>query len=124
MALKAPPRRGLLFGAAKSQPWWNAIGNWRLVYNLVCCFGKEGAMNIEIGSYEAKTRLPELLRGIQAGRRYTITLRGQPIADLVPAGSSRANEAAAAVDEMRKLMWDSAPVQKVNLKALVDEGRA
>ena len=39
-------------------------------------------MNLEIGSYEAKTKLPELLRGVQAGKRYTITLRGEPIADL------------------------------------------
>ena len=42
-------------------------------------------MNLEIGSYEAKTKLPELLRGVQAGKRYTITLRGEPIADLIPA---------------------------------------
>ncbi len=34
------------------------------------------------GSYETKTKLPELLRGIQAGNRYTITLRGQAVADL------------------------------------------
>ncbi|WP_230976167.1 type II toxin-antitoxin system Phd/YefM family antitoxin [Pseudothauera nasutitermitis] len=33
-------------------------------------------MSLEIGSYEAKTKLPELLRGVQAGKRYTITLRG------------------------------------------------
>ena len=39
-------------------------------------------MNLEIGSYEAKTKLPELLRGVQAGKRYTITLRGEPVADL------------------------------------------
>lgn len=42
-------------------------------------------MNLEIGSYEAKTKLPELLRGGRAGNRYTITLRGEQVADLVPA---------------------------------------
>jgi antitoxin (DNA-binding transcriptional repressor) of toxin-antitoxin stability system len=42
-------------------------------------------MAIEIGSYEAKTRLAELLRGGQAGNRYVITLRGQPVAELVRA---------------------------------------
>ena len=41
-------------------------------------------MNIEVGSYEAKTKLPELLRGVQSGKRYTITLRGEAVADLVP----------------------------------------
>jgi antitoxin (DNA-binding transcriptional repressor) of toxin-antitoxin stability system len=38
-------------------------------------------MHLEIGSYEAKTKLPELLRGVQAGKRYTITLRGQAVAE-------------------------------------------
>lgn len=37
-----------------------------------------------VGAYEAKTKLPELLRGVQAGKRYTITHRGEPIAELVP----------------------------------------
>ncbi len=41
-------------------------------------------MKIEVGSYEAKTKLPELLRGVQTGKRYTITLRGEAVADLVP----------------------------------------
>lgn len=81
-------------------------------------------MNIEIGSYEAKTRLPELLRGIQAGKRYTITLRGEPVADLVPAESGKGNDAAAAVEQMRKLMQEAKPVKGVNLKAIIDEGRA
>lgn len=37
-------------------------------------------MNIEVGSYKAKTKLPELLRGVQGGNRYTITLRGGVVA--------------------------------------------
>jgi antitoxin (DNA-binding transcriptional repressor) of toxin-antitoxin stability system len=81
-------------------------------------------MNIEIGSYEAKTKLPELLRGIQAGNCYTITLRGEPIADLVPAGSSKSNDAVLAVEQMRNLMLSAKPVKGVDVKALIDEGRA
>ena len=81
-------------------------------------------MNIEIGSYEAKTKLPELLRGIQAGNRYTITLRGQPVADLVPAAVSRGDDAVAAVEQMRGLMMGAPPVKGVDVKALIDEGRA
>lgn len=81
-------------------------------------------MNIEIGSYEAKTRLPELLRGILAGNRYTITLRGEPVADLVPAGSDKGGDAAAAVEQMRGLMLGAVPVRGVAIKALIDEGRA
>lgn len=81
-------------------------------------------MNLEIGSYEAKTKLPELLRGIQAGNRYTITLRGEPVADLVPAEGSKADDALAAVEQMRRLMLNAAPVKGVDVKALIDEGRA
>jgi len=81
-------------------------------------------MNSEIGSYEAKTKLPELLRGVQAGNRYTITLRGEAIADLVPAVSSKGGDAVAAVEQMRKLMLSAEPIKGVNVQALINEGRA
>ena len=81
-------------------------------------------MNIEIGSYEAKTRLPELLRGIQAGKRYTITLRGVPVAELVPAGEVKGRDAAAAVAQMRRLVLSAEPVEGLDIKALIEEGRA
>ena len=57
----------------------------------------------EIGSYDAKTKLPELLREVQAGRRYTITLRGKPVADLVPVGRAGEGEIRKAVAAMRAL---------------------
>ncbi|MDP2793458.1 MAG: type II toxin-antitoxin system prevent-host-death family antitoxin [Sulfurisoma sp.] len=69
-------------------------------------------MNLEIGSYEAKTKLPELLRGVQAGNRYTITLRGEPVADLVPAESSKSGDAVAAVEQMRQLMLSAATISQ------------
>ena len=81
-------------------------------------------MNIQVGSYEAKTKLPELLRGIQAGNRYTITLRGQAVADLVPAEGNKGSDAEAAVDDMLSLMQARKPVGGINLKALINEGRA
>ena len=81
-------------------------------------------MYIEIGSYEAKTKLPELLRGILAGNRYTITLRGEPVADLVPAESSKDGNAVAAVEQMRQFMMSAKPINGVDVKALIEEGRA
>lgn len=36
-----------------------------------------------IGSYEAKTRLPEILRQVEKGEHFTITRRGVPIARIV-----------------------------------------
>lgn len=81
-------------------------------------------MNIEVGSYEAKTKLPELLRGIQAGNRYTITLRGEAVADLVPAQEGKASDAVVAVDDMLAFMQARQSGRDIDLKALIDEGRA
>jgi antitoxin (DNA-binding transcriptional repressor) of toxin-antitoxin stability system len=81
-------------------------------------------MNIEVGSYEAKTKLPELLRGIQAGNRYTITLRGKAIADLVPSGANQSVDALAAADEMLAFMQARKSVVCVDLKELINEGRS
>jgi len=81
-------------------------------------------MHVKVGSYEAKTKLPELLRGVQAGHRYTITLRGQPIADLLPVQQKTINNAAAAVNRMRAFMRSRKPMSDLDLKALVNKGRA
>ena len=81
-------------------------------------------MNIEVGSYEAKTKLPELLRGVQSGKRYTITLRGEAVADLVPAKNNNNADPAEAVDELLAFMQARKPLGMVDIKALVDEGRS
>jgi prevent-host-death family protein len=58
-------------------------------------------MGTEIGAFDAKTHLSRLLREVEQGRRYTITVRGRPVADLIP--SERPGEGAArgAVEAMR-----------------------
>jgi prevent-host-death family protein len=38
----------------------------------------------EIGAFEAKTRLSELLERVQRGHVYRITKRGKPVAELRP----------------------------------------
>ena len=47
-------------------------------------------LKIEIGAYEAKTKLPELLRQVKSGNSFTITNRGEAIADLVPSLGAKA----------------------------------
>ncbi len=81
-------------------------------------------MKIEVGAYEAKTKLPELLRGVQSGKRYTITHRGEAIADLVPAKGAGRHDAAEAVEEMKRFMAAERPVKGVDIKALIEEGRS
>jgi len=38
----------------------------------------------EIGAFEAKTKFSELLRKVDQGERFTITLRGRVVAELTP----------------------------------------
>jgi prevent-host-death family protein len=80
-------------------------------------------MKIEIGAYEAKTKLPELLRQVQAGKRFTITNRGKAVADLVPSEALIQRDPAAAID--RFLAFKKAhPVQtRLDIKALIEDGR-
>ena len=56
-------------------------------------------MEREIGAYDAKTKLPELLRDVSKGDRFTITLRGRAVAELTPVAFNRksAEEAVAAM---------------------------
>ena len=55
----------------------------------------------EIGAFDAKAKLSELLRAVAAGQRYTITVRGKAVADLVPCETASGHDAAAAVTAMR-----------------------
>jgi prevent-host-death family protein len=68
-------------------------------------------MNEEIGSYDAKTKLPEILRRVEAGECFTITNRGKPVADLIPSrsGSDRRVESAIAniLKAKKKLVSDA-----------------
>jgi prevent-host-death family protein len=78
-------------------------------------------MNEEIGSYDAKTKLPEILRRVEAGETFTITNRGKPIADLIPsrAGSKLKTQAAIA----NLLKTKKHPVSDEALSELRNSGR-
>jgi prevent-host-death family protein len=80
-------------------------------------------MKIEIGAYEAKTRLPELLQQVRAGKQFTITNRGKAIADLVPSRSATKRDKVAAVEKFRAFMRINPVKRKANLKSLLTAGR-
>ena len=81
-------------------------------------------MKTEIGAYEAKTKLPELLRQVRAGKQFTITNRGEAIADLVPCESAKPKDKAAAVEKFKTFMRKNPIRGVVNIKELIAEGRA
>jgi len=56
---------------------------------------------MEIGAFEAKTHLAELLRKAEAGEEVVITRRGKPVARLVQFRESDAPAREAVVRELR-----------------------
>jgi prevent-host-death family protein len=81
-------------------------------------------MKTEIGAYEAKTRLPELLRQVKAGKRFTITNRGKAVADLVPSESVKPRNKPAAVEKFMAFMRDNPVHGAVNIREFIVQGRA
>ena len=79
-----------------------------------------------VGSYEAKTHLPQLLERVERGETITITRHGKPVARLVPAVAvtSRA-QIAATIAAMAAFQEEEAPSlgEKITIRDLIDEGR-
>jgi prevent-host-death family protein len=55
----------------------------------------------EIGVRELKANLSNVLRRVEAGEQVRVTVRGRPVADLVPLGSRRSD------DRMRQLVAEA-----------------
>ncbi len=75
----------------------------------------------KIGSYEAKTKLPEILRRVEAGEAFTITNRGKPVADVIPSRASGRLKIQAAIANILKAAKHT--VSDEELKKLKDSGR-
>lgn len=56
----------------------------------------------KIGSYYAKTKLPEILRRVETGEAFTITNRGKSVADLIPSRSASHLKTEAAISNILK----------------------
>ena len=75
----------------------------------------------EIGSYEAKTKLPEILRRVEAGEAFTITNRGKPIADVIPSRSSERLKTQTAIANILKATKHK--ISDESLKEMKEFGR-
>ena len=76
----------------------------------------------EVGAFEAKTHLSELLELASRGEEILITRRGKPVARLVPASRTRTDAARAAFDKLKTLRAQSR-IDGLDWKSLRDEGR-
>jgi prevent-host-death family protein len=78
----------------------------------------------EIGAFEAKTKLGQLLDWVEAGEEVVITRRGKAVAKLVPLDApgidrDRARNAARGLRVMRK----GVTLGGLKIKDLISEGR-
>jgi prevent-host-death family protein len=80
-------------------------------------------MKKQIGAFEAKTKLPELLRQVQAGKRFTITNRGIPVAELGPPAPGEKPGAKAAIEAFQAFRKANPVGHKVNIRELIEDGR-
>lgn len=79
---------------------------------------------VEIGAYEAKTHLADVLRKVRAGQQiYRITQRGEPVADLIPAAMHEKRAATEAATRMLDFMRAQVSLPAIDAKALIAEGR-
>lgn len=76
-----------------------------------------------VGSYEAKTHLPELLRRVEAGERITITRHGHPVAELVPPGPGLRTTPGEAVAELRAFARGRVLGPELTVRDLIESGR-
>jgi prevent-host-death family protein len=77
-------------------------------------------MSEEIGSYEAKTKLPEILRRVESEETFTITNRGKPVADVI---ASRFNNIKTKMAIANILKTKKQHITDDELAALKDTGR-
>ena len=75
-----------------------------------------------IGSYAAKTRLPELLRQVMRGEEFTITRRGIPVARIVGVEDT-VDDRRAIIDRIKVARTRRPAVSVDELLAARDEGR-
>lgn len=79
-----------------------------------------------VGSYEAKTHLPQLLERVEHGETITITRHGKPVARLVPAVATPTRpDVATAIAAMIAFQEQEGPTLggKITIRDLIDEGR-
>ncbi len=79
-----------------------------------------------IGSYQAKTHLPQLLERVERGETFTITRHGKPVARLLPTVSSIEQPGIAnAIAAMTRFQEEEAPSLggKVSIRDLINQDR-
>ncbi len=75
-----------------------------------------------IGAYEAKTHLPQLLKRIAKGERFTITKHGVPVATLQAPATTSGRPVREVIGDLRKFRQRHR-LNGMSIREMIDEGR-
>jgi antitoxin (DNA-binding transcriptional repressor) of toxin-antitoxin stability system len=77
-----------------------------------------------VGSYEAKTHLPELLERVEKGENILITRRGQPVALLTQPPAKVTRDVRRVVEDMLAYRdRQKRTIGKLTVRQMIEEGR-
>lgn len=79
----------------------------------------------KIGIFEAKSRLSEILRKVERGDRFTITVRGQAKAEIVPIQQPHAGPSAVEIQEAHRRLRNPRVkgISPEEIRAALEKGR-
>jgi len=75
----------------------------------------------QVGVYEAKTHLPQLLEKVESGERITITRHGHSVAVLQPVDGS-SNSICHVIREIKRFRLGK-KLQGISIREMIEEGR-
>ncbi len=76
----------------------------------------------EIGAYEAKTHLPQLLEKVRKGETFVITKHGRPVAELRPIGKPTRERRREILAHMKSFQKTHS-LEGATIRELIEEGR-
>ena len=77
---------------------------------------------VEIGVFEAKTRLPQLLQRVEAGERFVITRHHRPVAELIPCTPRNSGKVQSAIDALKEFQKTHS-LDGLSVRRIVEEAR-
>jgi prevent-host-death family protein len=77
----------------------------------------------QVGAFEAKTHLPELLRRVEEGESITITKHGKPVAQLIPAQQEKPDVRKVIDDMLEFREKANITLGGISIRELIEEGR-
>ncbi len=77
-----------------------------------------------VGSFEAKTHLPQLLERVAKGEEFTITKHGKPVARLVPAAPVKTKpDVRRVIEELKAFSKGNTLGDGLTVRDLIEDGR-